>query len=149
MTNRKLPCFIAALASLTTVAAHACSCLPPKPGEDPGAKAKHVFVATLLTSALSEDREWITAKFKVDEVLKGDPTRVSELRTRYQAIEWGGPPYAPSSCAQLPLSPGTRYLVYAEHDVWAEVGQCGPTRMYPMSRRTPGFEELRRGVVGK
>jgi hypothetical protein len=149
MITRKLSYVVAVFATLTSIVAHACSCLQPKPGYNPAAGAKHVFIATLLTSSLSNDREWITAKFKVDEILKGDPTRVQELRTRYQSIDWNGPPYAPTSCSQLALSPGTRFLVYADHDDWAEFGQCGPTRPYPMSRSTPGFEDLKRGATDK
>ena len=129
-------------------AAYAMSCSPPPPIGTAISDAKHVFVAQVRTAALSADKRWVEATFDVEEVLKGDPNQVPQIRWEFNDYNYGAADGALISGSDSPLFPGMHLLVFTSGDGPALYGPC--TRTKRLSRfNDPGLQAARSLVNSK
>jgi len=118
----------------------ACSCLQLPPLSEQVLVSKHIFLAQVRSSSMSPDGKWIEGKLRVEEVFKGDPLKVSSIRTRFTEYNYGSPPDSWSTCNDLLISPGMHVLVFANEDAPASYDQCTPTQMI---RKRSDVEQMR------
>ena len=129
-------------------AAHAMSCSPLPAMDKAISDAKHVFVAQVRTAALSADKRWVEATFDVEEVLKGDPNQVSQIRWEFNDYNYGAADGALVSGSDSPLFPGMHLLVFTAGDGPALYGPC--TRTKRLSRfNDPGLQAARSALSSK
>jgi hypothetical protein len=114
-------------AATCTEGAHAGSCRPLPALEVSVAEAKHIFVAQVRTASLSRDEKWVEGMHFVEEVLKGDATKVPMLRADFIGSNYLTRE-APSVGAESPLLVGQRYLVFANEDGPVSISMCTKTQ---------------------
>jgi hypothetical protein len=126
-----------------SASALACSCAPSPPLANLVADARHVFIARILTSRLSSDGGWIEATFEVEEAFKGEPRSVPSIRARFSEGDYALP--GRSSCPELHLTPGMRFVVFAADESPAIYALCRPTQ--PLRKRDDPIVPLIRSAA--
>lgn len=118
----------------------ACSCVPAV-----APQAKHVFVARIVRSTLSADRQWIDATFEITETFKGNPSAVAGIKARATDPSFDLPQGVQLSCPDLPVAPGMHFVVFATDESPVVYSFCSPTQRM-LKRDDPVVEALRRGT---
>lgn len=90
------------------------------------AEYDHIFVAQVKSATLMEGKTSVEATFEVETVLKGQPARVSGIRSAFSDGNYqsDGPQMA---LIPAELSPGMHLLVFAKGGGPAEFSACSAT----------------------
>ncbi len=112
--------------------ANALSCAPPRPREVQVSEAKHIFVARVRAAALSRDETRVEAELVIEEVVKGDASKVPVIWVSLDPKRYDSQG-ASADFGPQGLLVGPRYLVYAAMDGPVQYMPCAP--IYLMERR--------------
>ncbi len=105
--------------------------------------ARHVFVATVISSRLSSDGESVLYKLRTEETLKGNPKRAKGPTSPSNLSSWGET--EAELCGVSALAVGYRVIVFAPDRGRVELGHCSPTRRI---RSEDELERVRRIAGG-